>query len=232
MVRLRLLHDNIHAMLLRSSAAALMLLALHGAPAATPAPSGVALIEGEGYPVCRAITAALRHLGPHVGPATWVARLPSVRGATQPSWTPAPNARANSDEALPHPGLIFGPAEETTIPGVVIETPPAMGTNTSVTIDLHLIRRAMQDDGTGWFSGIGGHPGQVLGWSFEAVNLTLFPGVTHVRVGIGLVQATVLLWGGQPWFGDGLGKFGTLEASPSLEPRDPAGFLIRQLCVI
>ena len=221
-----------HALPLRSSAAALLLLASHAAPAATPAPSGIALTEGKGYPVCQAITAALSRLRPHVGPATWVARLPSVRGATQPAWTLALNAPANSDEALPHPGLNFGPAEETIIPGVVIETPPAMGTNTSVTIDLHLIRRAMQDDGTGQFSGIGGHPGQVLGWSFEAVNLTLFPGVTHVRVGIGLVQATMILWGGQPWFGDGLGKFGTLEASPSLEPHDPAGLLIRQLCVI
>ena len=220
------------ALLLRSFAAAVTLLASHAAPAATPALSGAALIEGKGYPVCRAITAAVRRLGPHVRPATWVPRLPSVRGATQPAWASAPNEPADLDAALPHPGRIFGPAEETTIPGVVIESPPAMGTSTSVTIDLHLIRRAMQDEGTGQFSGIGGHPGQVLGWSFEAVDLTLFPGVTRVRVGSSRVPATMVRWGGQPWFGDGLGKFGTLEASPSLEPRDPAGLLIRQLCVI
>ena len=153
------------ASLLRSSAAAL-LLASHVALAAIPARSAIVPYEGKGYPVCRAIAAALHRLGPHIGPAEWVAHLPRVRGATLPIWTPASNAPANSNQALSHPGLTYGSAGEATIPGVVIETAPAMGTNTSVTIDLHLVRRAMQDDGTGRFSGIGRHPGQVLGWSF------------------------------------------------------------------
>ena len=233
-VRLRPPHDNMHALLLRSSAAALLLLASHNAPAATPTSSGVALIEGKSYPVCRAITAAVRRLGPHVGPTDWVTRLPPIRGVTQPTWTPIANAAAVPSDTPPHPGLIYGSPEEATIPGVVIETPPAMGTGKSVTIDLHLVRRAMRDDGTGQWSGIGGHPGQALGWSFEAVNFNLFPSAKHVEVGTRFVSFAVVLSGGQPWFGKVPGTLGTLEANPVLPASfsNRPGLLIRQQCFI
>ena len=234
MIRLRPPHDNMHALLLRSSAAALMLLASHTTLAATPAPFEIVLYEGQDYPVCRAITAALRRLGPPVSPTTWVAHPPPVRGATSPAWTSVADAAAVANDALPIPGVSYGPAEETIIPGVVIETPPATGTRKSVTADLHLVRRAMQDDGTGRFSDVKGHLGQVLGWNFEAVNLKLFPSVTHVPVGIHSVPSTMVLWGGQPWFGTGLGTLGTLEARPVLgpTPRSHPDLLIRQRCLL
>ncbi len=221
-----------HALLLRSTA--LLLLASHAAWAATPAPSRLVLYQGREYPVCRAITAALRRLGPHIGPTDWVTRLPPIRGVTQPAWMPVADVAAIPSDALPHPGLIYGPPEEATIPGVVIETPPAMGTDTSVTVDLHLVRRTMQDDGTGRFSGVGGHPGQVLGWSFEVVDLKLFPGVTHIHVGRNFISLAMVLSGGQPWFGKVPGVLGTLEANPVLAAsfqRRP-GLLIKQRCLI
>ncbi len=209
-----------------------MLLASHAAPAATPALSGVVLSEGKDYPVCRAIAAALHRMGPSVGPTTWVARLPPIRGVTLPAWTPVADAAAIPNDSPLIPGVIYGPAEEATIPGVVIETPPAMGTGKSVMADLHLVRHAMQDDGTGRFSDIKGHAGQVMGWSFGAVNLKLFPSAGYVPIGIQLVPSTVFLWGGQPWFGSDLGELGTLEANPALgtTPHDRRGLLIKQRC--
>ncbi len=184
-----------YALLLQSSTAALLLVASHAARAATPAPSGVVLYEGRDFPVCRAIAAALRRMGPPIEPTDWAARLPPIRGVTQPTWTPVADAAGVPNDALPHPGLIYGPPEEATIPGVVIETPPAMGTDTSMTVDFHLVRRTMQDDGTGRFSGGGGHPGQMLGWSFEAVDLKLFPGVTHVHIGRNFISLAMVLSG-------------------------------------
>ena len=211
----------------RLSAVALVLLTPHAVLARIHL-SGIALMRGKDYPVCRAVAGGLHRLGLRVGPTDWITHMPAIRGVTQPVWTPVADASAIASNPFPFAGVMYGPAEETTIPHVVIQTPPAMGTATSVTIDLHLVRRAMEDDGTGRFSDVKGHRGEVMGWSFQAVNLNLFPGVTHVHVGIGSVPATVFLWGGQPWFGDGLGELGSLTASPALGPREHAGFLIRE----
>ena len=107
---------------------------------------------GRGYPLCRAVIAALRRLPPGTPAHGWADKLPSIRGVTTPVWTPldpasntamirslmvnayrTPGTTSSDEEIWSRVGPAFDDAlasgrmrlEETTLTGVRVAAGPA-----------------------------------------------------------------------------------------------------------
>ena len=215
--------------------AILLLLSSHAA-AASSTTTGIVLAQGRGYPICRAIVAALRKMPPNTPLFEWAATLPAIQGVTKPNWISSapPLADASSADVARKLSPSDGQEriEETTVPNVYVEGPWTAAVK-GVTTDIHFVRREDHENIGGTISYVGSPFDKTFEqkvWHYDVLGTNLFSVTPTIPLG-GRSELEMFLVDGQPWFVQYPAIIGTLETIKHLTENQPS-LLVKQKCLI
>jgi hypothetical protein len=189
-----------------------------------------ALVEGNGFPICRRMVEVLRQMPSSVRQSTWPERLPAIPGVTWPHWSalnPADHMETirafmiqkvvQSSHDRRDPETIWaevGPKvesairagrfwlEETDVHQAMIGLPYLPAQKRSWKTDMHFVRVGQLEKEHWTIGGVRAASGNSLVkvWSFMVASFGAFPSVHNDLVDDGIGGLQLFLVGRQPWF--------------------------------
>ena len=197
---------------------------------AAAAGPGIYLSQGDGYPICVAMVAALHQMPASTDVEVWPQRLPPIAGVTHLRWMPLDPSQnldaihdfmikeqresrldKRTDEVI---WTDIGPKieqdirsgkvrlEELTISGVKLGVPSQTVVERPWTTDVRFVRVGYigPSSGTIGLSNLPQPGRSETSWAYMAASFSLFPDVHDVLVEAGGSGFDIVLVGRQPWF--------------------------------
>lgn len=198
------------------------------------ADNDIRLVQGSGYPICRAIVSALRKMPPDTDLFSWASKLPPIKGVTRPVWkgvasSTNPSEAGFSIQTWWASKLHISRVEETTLHDVHLDQP---NDNESEILasELRIRRHRYLQPQAGTISNYeASRSTHGMGWLYEAQIRDQDPPQPPRLIDVLPEYFDVLIANRRPWFVVYPGMIGTLMWRRS--PNNDVNILTQQKCL-